>query len=41
MRSFRHYVTGLILKEEAMNIKLSLNQSVLEDFRASHGWFDK
>ena len=32
------YVTGPILKEKAMNIKSSLNQSVLEDFRACDGW---
>ena len=34
-------VTGPILKEEAMNIKLSLNQYVLEYFRVSDGLLDK
>ena len=35
------YVIGSILKEKSMNIKSLLNQSVLENFRASDGWLDK
>ena len=35
------YVTGPFLKDEAMDIKSSLNQSVLEDVRASDGWLYK
>ena len=34
-------VTGPILKEEAMNIKLSSNQYVLEYIRVSNGLLDK
>ena len=35
------YFNGLLLKEEAMNIKQSLNRSKLDSFKASEGWLDK
>ena len=35
------YITRPIWNEEVMNLKSCLNQSVLEDFRASDGWLDK
>ena len=35
------YLNGLLLKEEAMNIKQSLNRSKLDGFKASEGWLDK
>ena len=35
------YVNGPLLKEEAMNIKQSLNLPELDDFKASEGWLDK
>ena len=35
------YVSGLLLKEEAMNIKDLLNNPDLNDFKASEGWLDK
>lgn len=35
------YVNGPLLKEEAMNIKQSLNRPELDDFKASEGWLDK
>ena len=35
------YVNGPLLKEEAMNIKQSLNQLELDSFKASDGWLDK
>ena len=35
------YVNGPLLKEEAMNIKQSLNLSELDGFKASEGWLDK
>ena len=35
------YATGPILKEKAMNIKSSLNQSVLKDFRGFDDWHGK
>ena len=41
MRSLRHLRHWTILKEEALNMKSSLNKSVLDDLRASDDWFDK
>lgn len=35
------YVNGPLLKEEAMNIKQSLNRPELDGFKASEGWLDK
>ena len=35
------YVNGPLLKEEAMNIKESLNLPELDGFKASEGWLDK
>ena len=35
------YVSGSLLKEEAMNIKDLLNNPDLNDFKASEGWLDK
>ena len=35
------YVIGKILKKEAMDIKSSLDQPWLEEFRASEAWFGK
>ena len=35
------YLNGPLLKEEAMNIKQSLNQPELDGFKASEGWPDK
>ena len=35
------YVSGSLLKEEAMNIKDLLNNTDLNDFKASEGWLDK
>ena len=35
------YVSGSLLKEEAMNIKDLLNKTDLNDFKASEGWLDK
>ena len=35
------YVNGSLLKEEAMNIKQSLNLPELDGFKASEGWLDK
>ena len=35
------YVNGPLLKEEAMNIKQSLNLPELDGFKASEGWLDQ
>ena len=35
------YLNGLLLKEEAINIKQSLNRQKLDGFKASEGWLDK
>ena len=35
------YVSGSLLKEEAMNIKDLLSNPDLNDFKASEGWLDK
>ena len=35
------YVTGPILKGEAMNIKATPGKPELDDFRASEGWLQK
>ena len=35
------YVSGSLLKEEAMDIKDLLNNPDLNDFKASEGWLDK
>ena len=35
------YLSGLLHKEEAINIKDLLNNSDLNDFKASEGWLDK
>ena len=40
-KAFGIYVNGSLLKEEAMNIKESLNRPELDGFKASKGWLDK
>ena len=35
------YLNGPLLKEEAMNIKQSLNRPELDGFKASEGWLNK